>query len=182
MQITKTLYVTNRCEWRAWLSENHARETEIWLVYYRKSSGKARIPYADAVEEALCFGWIDGIEKRFDAESSAQRFTPRKAKSNWSALNKERARRLIADGTMTSAGLVKLGDVLEIEFEIPTDILQALQADEQTWKNFQGFTESYRRIRIGYINEVRKRPAEFEKRLANFIKMTARNKTFGTLQ
>lgn len=182
MQITDTLHVTDRREWRKWLSKNHATATEIWLVYYRKDSGKPRIPYADAVEEALCFGWIDGIEKKLDDESSAQRFTPRKAKSNWSALNKERARRLIESGRMTKPGLAKLGAALEGDFEIPADISKALKADGQTWKNFQQFPESYQRVRIGYIEEVRKRPEYFKKRLAYFLKMTARNKRFGTLQ
>lgn len=182
MQITKTLYVVNRREWRKWLSKNHATESEIWLVYYRKNSGKPRIPYDDAVEEALCFGWIDGIEKTVDEVSSAQRFTPRRAKSNWSELNKERARRLIENGRMTEAGFAKLGSNLEADFEIPADILEALKADEQTWKNFEQFPESYKRIRIGYIEEVRKRPEYFDKRLANFLKLTAQNKKFGTLQ
>lgn len=182
MQITKTLYVVNRREWRKWLSKNHVTESEIWLVYYRKNSGKPRIPYDDAVEEALCFGWIDGIEKTVDEVSSAQRFTPRKAKSNWSELNKERARRLIENGRMTEAGFAKLGSVLEADFEISADIIEALKADEQTWKNFEQFPESYKRIRIGYIEEVRKRPEYFDKRLANFLNLTAQNKKFGTLQ
>ncbi len=182
MQITKTLYVTNRREWRKWLRKNHAVEREIWLVYPRKDSGKPRIPYADAVEEALCFGWIDGIAKTLDDEASAQRFTPRRPKSNWSELNKERARRLIESGKMTGAGLAKLGDVLEDAFEIPADIIAALKADEETWENFQNFPDNYKRIRIGYIEEVRNRQEYFNKRLAFFLKMTAQNKKFGTLQ
>lgn len=182
MQITETLYVADRRGWRKWLSENHSTKSEVWLVYYRKGSGKPRIAYDDAVEEALCFGWIDGIEKRLDDESSAQRFTPRKAKSNWSELNKERARRLIERGEMTEAGLVKLGNALEEIFEIPADIIEALRADEQTWENFQQFPEGYKRIRVGYIEEVRRQPDIFKKRLAHFLKMTALNKTFGTLR
>ena len=182
MQITKTLYVTSRREWRKWLNKNHKTEPEVWLVYYRKDSGKPRIGYSDAVEEALCFGWIDGIAKTIDDESSAQRFTPRRAKSNWSELNKERARRLIESGRMTEAGLAKLGSALEGEFVIPADILKSLKDDEQTWKNFEQFPESYKRIRVGYIEEVRKRPEYFEKRLAYFLRMTAQNKKFGTLK
>ncbi len=182
MQITKTLYVRNRREWRAWLSKHHRSESEIWLVFPHKDSGKPRVPYSEAVEEALCFGWIDGIVKNFDEESSAQRFTPRKAKSHWSELNKERARRLIEKGKMTAAGLAKMGNALEAVFEIPADILQALKADEQVWKNFERFPDSYQRIRIGYIAEVRKSPELFEKRLANFLNKTAQNKKFGTLE
>jgi uncharacterized protein YdeI (YjbR/CyaY-like superfamily) len=182
MEITKTVYVTNRSEWRRWLSEHHATEPEIWLVYYRKESGKPRILYNDAVEEALCFGWIDSTEKKIDHERSAQKFSPRKPNSKWSELNKERARRMIESGKMTEAGFAKLGNVLEQTFEIPADILKALKADEQTWENFQQFPDIYQRIRIGYIEEVRKRPDDFKKRLSHFLKMTAQNKKFGTIQ
>ncbi len=100
----KTLYVRNRKQWRAWLQKNHDKEKEIWLIYYKKSSGKPSISYNDAVEEALCLGWIDSIEKGLDAERFAGRYTPRKPKSNWSLSNRERARRLIASGLMTSSG------------------------------------------------------------------------------
>lgn len=108
MNVGKTLYVKNRSEWRKWLSENHDKEKEIWLINYRKDSGKVSIPYNDAVEEALCFGWIDSAEKGIDSERSAQRFTPRKPKSQWSQTNKERVRRLIKDGKMIPAGLAVL--------------------------------------------------------------------------
>jgi uncharacterized protein YdeI (YjbR/CyaY-like superfamily) len=182
MEITKTLHITARHEWRMWLSKYHATESEIWLVYYRKASGKPRIPYNDAVEEALCFGWIDSIEKKLDFDRSAQKFSPRQPNSRWSELNKERARRLIASGSMTEAGFAKLGNVLEAPFTIPADILEALQANSQTWENFQQFSDSYQRIRIGYIEEVRKRPDEFQKRLSHFLKMTAQNRKFGTIQ
>lgn len=181
MEITETLYISNRDEWREWLATNHRNKTEVWLVYPKKSSGKACIPYNDAVEEALCFGWIDGLAKSLDAESSVQRFTPRKPKSNWSELNKERVRRLIASGKMMEAGFATLPDLSTDNFVIPEDILAALQADSQTWANFQQFPDAYKRIRIGYINEVRKQPAMFQQRLANFLKMTAQNKTFGTM-
>jgi uncharacterized protein YdeI (YjbR/CyaY-like superfamily) len=181
MEITKTLYVTNRDEWRAWLEENYATEPEIWLVYYRKGSGKLRIPYDDSVEEALCFGWIDSTVKNIDEESYAQRFTPRRPKSPVSEMNKERARRLIDQGKMTQAGLDKLGYVSD-KLEIPPDILEALQADEQVWENFQQFPDSYKRIRIGWIDGVRQRPEEFQKRLRYLIKMTAKNKKYGMVQ
>ena len=105
MQITETLYVTNRDEWRKWLSENYATKKELWLISYSKDSGKPSILYLHAVEEALCFGWIDGIAKKIDSKRLAQRFTPRRPKSNWTELNKERAKRLIQNGKMTDAGL-----------------------------------------------------------------------------
>lgn len=182
MNITKTLYLKDRSQWRKWLSENHDKEKEIWLVNYRKNSGKTSISYNDAVEEAICFGWIDSIVKKFNEESSVQRFSPRNLKSPWSQMNKERARRLIKQGKMMPSGLAKLGNVLEDKFEIPNDILKELKKDKQVWKNFQKFEESYKRIRIGWIVMARKRPEEFKKRLNYFLKMTARNKKFGMVQ
>lgn len=100
----KALYVSNRADWRKWLEKNHDKEKEIWLVYYRKSTGKPTVKYAEAVEEALCFGWIDSKEKSLDSERYAGRFTPRKLKSNWSPSNRARAKRLIEQGLMTEAG------------------------------------------------------------------------------
>jgi uncharacterized protein YdeI (YjbR/CyaY-like superfamily) len=179
MEITQTLRVTDRSEWRRWLSANHATVSEIWLIYASRASGQPRIPYLDAVEEALCFGWIDGIEKKMDADHSAQRFTPRRPKSNWTELNKERARRLIAQGLMTEAGRAKLPDLAPESYHFPVDILAALQADLQTWENFQRFPESYKRIRVGFIEEMRKQPAVFQQRLDNFIRKTRANKLFG---
>jgi uncharacterized protein YdeI (YjbR/CyaY-like superfamily) len=182
MEITTTLYVSRRQEWRRWLAENHATASEIWLVYPRKSSGKPCLPYDDAVEEALCFGWIDGIQKKVDSESSVQRFTPRRARSNWSALNKERARRLIESGQMTEAGRAVLCDLSTDTFAVPEDIQSALKAEEGAWENFEAFSPAYQRLRVGYIEEVRKNPEVFNKRLANLVKMTAKNKQFGTIQ
>src|ERR1044072_1059586 len=109
-QTPKTLYIADRRAWRAWLEENHARETEVWLVYYKKHTGRPRIPYDDAVEEALCFGWIDSTVRRLDEERFLQKFTPRKLKSNWCESNVKRARRLIAEGLMTKAGFDAIGE------------------------------------------------------------------------
>jgi uncharacterized protein YdeI (YjbR/CyaY-like superfamily) len=115
MEIGKTLYVTTREEWRAWLQKHHATEKDIWLVYYRKDSGKPRISYDDAVEEALCYGWIDSIEKRMDTERFAQRFSPRKPTSNLSQSNKERIIRLISQKKMRKAGLDAVAHVFTLE-------------------------------------------------------------------
>ncbi len=114
MNIGKTLYATNRKEWRDWLSKNYDKEKEIWLIYYKKITGKPTISYNDAVEEALCFGWIDSIEKGIDEEKFAGRFTPRKEKSNLSESNKKRIKRLIKEGRMTNAGLEKIKDKMKI--------------------------------------------------------------------
>ena len=108
MKVGKTLYVAKREEWRKWLEKFHDKEKEIWLVNYKKNSCKLSIPYNDAVEEALCFGWIDSIEKGIDSERFAQRFTRRKPKSQWSETNKERVKSLIKEGKMTKAGLAVL--------------------------------------------------------------------------
>jgi uncharacterized protein YdeI (YjbR/CyaY-like superfamily) len=180
MEITQTLYVATRDEWRQWLINNHATAREIWLIFPSRMSGQLKIPYLEAVEEALCFGWIDGIQKKLDAEHSAQRFTPRRPRSNWTELNKERARRLIKGGQMTEAGKAVLPDLSLQAFQVPEDILQALQADPQTWENYQRFPDLYRRIRIRHIEEVRNNPEVFQKRLANFLKKTRENKTIGT--
>ena len=96
MQIGETMYVTTREEFREWLEKNHKLRKEIWLIQYKKFTQKPSIPYADAVEEAICFGWIDGLEKSMDAERFALRFSPRRPKSNWTNTNKERARKMIA--------------------------------------------------------------------------------------
>lgn len=185
MKITKTLYVTNRNDWRAWLKKHAKTEKEIWLVYYRKDSGKPRIPYNDSVEEAICFGWIDSTVKNIDHERFAQRFSPRNSKSNLSEMNKERIRGLIKQKRMTQAGLTAVAhafDQTNDVFEIPKDIFEELQADKQTWKNFQKFPESYKRIRVGWIDGVRNRPEEFKKHLKYFLKMTAENKKFGMVK
>lgn len=113
MEIGETLYVTTREEYRAWLEENHQSKTEIWLVQYKKAAKKPSINYVEAVEEALCFGWIDSTEKSIDAQRYATRFSPRRPKSNWTETNKERARRMIAEGKMTKAGLAALPDDLK---------------------------------------------------------------------
>jgi len=104
MEIGPTLRATTRQEFRAWLRKNHATKKEIWLIQYKKASGKPTLNYVEAVEEAICFGWIDGFEKSMDAERYATRFTPRRPKSNWTETNKERARKMIALRRMTAAG------------------------------------------------------------------------------
>jgi uncharacterized protein YdeI (YjbR/CyaY-like superfamily) len=182
MEITQTLELSERAEWRRWLSENHATASEIWLVSYKASTGRPRIAYLAAVEEALCFGWIDGIAKSLDEQRTAQRFTPRRPKSNWTELNKERARRLIASGLMTEAGRAVLPDLAPESFRIADDILAALQADPLVWENFQRFPALYQRIRISFIEETRRQLKVFEQRLANFISKTRQNRMFGGME
>jgi uncharacterized protein YdeI (YjbR/CyaY-like superfamily) len=182
LEVGKTLYVKDRSKWRAWLAKNHAKKNEIWLVTYKKHTGKPSIPYNDAVEEALCFGWIDSIVKRLDGDRTAQRYSPRREKSNLSETNRERVRRLIDQGKMTEVGLSKIKSQLEDDFRIAPDILRALKKDKSAWRNFQDFTDTYKRIRVGWIEAARKRPEVFETRLNYFIKMTSKNKTYGMVQ
>jgi len=175
----KTFYTASRAEWHKWLKKNYKTEKEIWLVYYKKDSGQPRIAYNDAVEEALCCGWIDSTVRKLDEERLAQKFSPRKPKSGYSQANKERLRKLIAEGKVMKDVLATLGDLADEKFEIPADILKAIKADKEAWKNFQKFSETYKRIRIAFIDGARKRPEEFQKRLNYFIKMTEKNKQFG---
>ena len=179
MDITKTFYAATRTEWRKWLKKNYKTEKEIWLVYYKKASGKPRVEYNDAVEEALCFGWIDSTVKKMGEDRFGQRFSPRKPKSGYSQANKERLDKLIADGKVMKDVQASLGDIASGQFEIPKDIIQAIQGNSGAWKNFQNFSETYKRIRMAFIDGARNRPQEFQKRLNYFIKMTEKNKQFG---
>jgi uncharacterized protein YdeI (YjbR/CyaY-like superfamily) len=108
MEIGETLYITTRAEFRRWLKQNHRTKKEIWLIRYKKAAGKPSMDYVQAVEEAICFGWIDNLEKSMDSERYALRFSPRRPKSNWTETNRERARRMIAARKMTKAGRATL--------------------------------------------------------------------------
>lgn len=152
MDISKTLYITSRKNWRNWLKKNYKTENDIWLVYPRKATGKPRIEYNDAVEEALCFGWIDSIIKKLDDESTVQRFSPRKPKTSYSQANIERLRSLVAKKKVVKEVVESLGDNLNKEFVIPSDILKAIKANKEAWMNFQKFSEPYKRIRIAFIH------------------------------
>jgi uncharacterized protein YdeI (YjbR/CyaY-like superfamily) len=179
MEISQTLYIISRKDWRNWLKKNYKNAAEIWLVYPKKSTGKPRIEYNDAVEEALCFGWIDSIQKKLDEDHTVQRFSPRKPKAKYSQANIERLRTLVAQKKVIREVAETLDDVLNQEFIIPDDILKAIKANKKAWKHFQTFSDSYVRIRIAFIDGARNRPEEFQKRLKHFIGMTEQNKTFG---
>ena len=188
MKIGRTFYAKNRRQWRSWLAKHHKTHDEIWLIYYKKESGKPRVPYSDAVEEALCFSWIDSIAKPLDRNRWAQRFSPRRPKSNLSPMNRERVRRLLKAGQMTRAGLEALRShgvgrtAGSRRLVIPADILEHLKRDPVVWRNFKRFPASYKRIRIGWIDGSRNRIAAFEARLRYFLKMTKANKRFGMVQ
>ncbi|MEX0788057.1 MAG: YdeI/OmpD-associated family protein [Anaerolineales bacterium] len=191
MKLGVTLYVWTRAQWRRWLASHHDRASEIWLIYPKAHSGKPRIPYNHAVEEALCFGWIDSLLKTVDADRFAQRFTPRKSKSPWSPMNKERVRRLIRAGRMTASGMARVPAELRSasrslsrapRLVLAPDIRAALRADPATWAHFRRFPASYKRIRIGWIEGARVRPQVFRQRLGYFLRMTAKNRRFGVVQ
>ena len=179
MEIGETLYVTGRGEWRRWLEANFDTAPEIWLVYPNKASGEPRIPYNDAVEEALCFGWIDSIVKKPDELRAAQRFSPRRRGSRYSQLNRERLRWLAGEGLLHPSVRAAVEEVLREEFVFPEDILDAIRANDRAWAHYEGFSAAYRRIRVAYIDVGRARPEVFESRLRSFIKATERGKQLG---
>ena len=185
MELGKTLYVADRKTWRAWLSGHSTSTKEIWLVYYKKSSGRPRIPYNDAVEEALCFGWIDSIVKKVDDERFAQRFSPRRPGSALSQLNKERIGKLILEKRMTDAGMRAVAHAYNGRKDhgkavIPGNVMRAMREDPATWRNFQKLPESYKRIRIAYLEGRRRQSGDaFRRSLKYFVRMTAKNKRFG---
>ena len=172
----ETNYFENRKEWRKWLSDNFETAREVWFVFPNKSSGKKSITYNDAVEEALCFGWIDSTIKSLDKEHKIQRFTPRKPKSPYSQANKERLKWLL-ENNMIHPGLEhKIRNILSAPFVFPHGIINRLKEDKTVWNNYQQFSDTYKRIRIAYIQAAEIRPEEFEKRLNNFINKTKENK------
>lgn len=174
------LQVTKRGEWRAWLRKNHQREKEIWLARFKKHTGKPTVSYNDSVEEALSFGWIDSTVRTVDSDRYAQRFTPRKPGSPYSQANLERLRAMARRGKIAKDVLAKTADLIGGDgLRAAADILKALRSDPEAWKNFQSFSEPYKRIRIGYIEGARDRPVEFAKRLRHFIARTKQNRIFG---
>ncbi len=157
MNKQNTLYVTNRNDWRSWLEKHYNSESEIWLIYYKNHTNKPRIPYDDAVEEALCFGWIDSIVKRIDDEKYKQKYTPRKKNSVWSQLNKKRSEKMIREGKMTDSGLASIETAKRNGkwqaaysskkiFEMPDYLEKALKKNKTARENFNNFARSYKNI------------------------------------
>ncbi|MBQ7170944.1 MAG: YdeI/OmpD-associated family protein [Clostridia bacterium] len=172
----KTFYTHDRQAWRAWLSSHFETESEIWFVFPEKSAGEESLSYNDAVEEALCFGWIDGRAGTLDETHALRRFTPRRAGSAYSRPNIERLIWLDGRGLIHPKVRASVAPILGAPFVFPEDILAAIRRDETAWKNYRTMPEPYKRIRVAYIDAARKRPAEFEKRLAHFIRKTRENK------
>jgi uncharacterized protein YdeI (YjbR/CyaY-like superfamily) len=188
MAITKTLHVTSRDEWRAWLASHCESETEVWLIYYKKQSGRPRIPYEHAVEEALCFGWVDSLVKRIDDLKYAQKFTPRRDCTKWSTLNKQRVRKLIMEGRMTEAGKAKIDPAVldeelhakqtKAEVDLPRFVKQALIASPRAWEYFQKLAPSYRRNCIGWIMDAKREETRL-RRLREIVSLLEQNRKLG---
>lgn len=176
MESVKTFFTSERSQWRSWLAEHFETEKEIWFIYPMKGAGEAGLSYNDAVEEALCFGWIDSTVRNLDPTHRAQRFTPRKKGSPYSRPNIERLIWLDSQGMLHPSVREAVLPLIETPYVFPEDILAFIRADGEAWKNYQNFSPSYRRIRIAYIDAARNRPEEFQKRLNSFLRKTRENK------
>lgn len=176
-------YPESRIEWRRWLEENHVKEQASWVVFYTKASGKPTLTWSEAVDEALCFGWIDSKKMAIDSEKSHQFFTKRKAKSTWSKINKEKIDRLINEGLMTRAGLecVEIAkqngswnilDEVE-ELVVPKDFEDALGQYEGAVEYFLGLSKSVKKMMLYWLMSA-KRPETRQKRLDELVEHASR--------
>lgn len=185
----KQLYVKNREAWRSWLSQNHATENELWLIFYKKATGQPCIAYGTSVEEALCFGWIDSIIKKIDDTKYARKFTPRKDESNWSELNRKRANKMIKENRMTEAGLSKIQIAKKtkrwdqhtkpkIDFGISPEFSNELDKNHQAKENFENLVPTYRKQYIGWINVAKKSETK-KQRIAESIALLQKGEKLG---
>jgi uncharacterized protein YdeI (YjbR/CyaY-like superfamily) len=185
----KQVYVKNRREWREWLTKNHGGSSGIWLVFYKRHTGKPTLEYDDAVEEALCFGWIDSIIKKIDEDKYVRKLTPRKADSRWSKLNKKRVAQLIERGLMTEAGTVKIEEAKAsglwsqperspLSLEIPGDLKITLEKNEKAGRFFDQLAPSYQKQFIGWISAA-KRPETRDRRLRESIALMEQGEKLG---
>ncbi len=174
MKITNSFTPSSLLDWRTWLSKNHAREQEVWLVYFKPASGKTNIDYESSIEEALCFGWIDSIIQTIDEEKYARKFNPRRPGSKWSETNKRRVLKVIREGRMTEAGMAKITFELgEVDLsrpkpkrppvKMPEKIAQVLKSRRGLWEAFQKVSPSLQRTYILWLSDAKK-PETFERR------------------
>ncbi|WP_242050445.1 YdeI/OmpD-associated family protein [Oculatella sp. FACHB-28] len=181
---TNSTHPKTRSEWRAWLEQHHTRDKGVWLISYKKATGKPRFDYEEAVEEALCFGWIDSKGNKLDEERSLLWFAPRKPGTGWSKLNKERVERLIAQNMMMPAGLTKVEaakqdgswnalDAIEA-LEIPPDLETALASYAEAKQNFEAFPRSVKRGILEWVAAA-KRPETRTKRINETAQLAAQN-------
>ncbi|GAB2850464.1 YdeI/OmpD-associated family protein [Hymenobacter ruber] len=176
---------TSRAAWRQWLAEHHASAPGVWLVYFKKASGQPSVSYAEAVEEALCYGWIDSHPRKLDAERTQLLFTPRKPRSGWSKVNKERLERLEAAGQLMPAGLAAIArakqngaweslDAAEAGL-VPEDLAAALAADDAAARHFAAFSLSARKGILTWVLGA-KQPATRARRVTEAVRMAALGK------
>ncbi|HEY2321290.1 MAG TPA: YdeI/OmpD-associated family protein [Thermoanaerobaculia bacterium] len=173
----KTLYVPTRAAWRKWLAKNHDRATEIWLIYPKKNSGEPRVSYEEAVQEALCFGWIDGMTKSLDESRYMQRFSPRRPDSNWSESNRARYARLLDEGRIAPPGLAKppnenrpVAERYPRDGAVPAYIERALKADKAAHAKWVKIPPSHRMKYVAWIDSAKKEETR-TRRIAEAIKM-----------
>ncbi len=180
----KLLEVRSRREWRAWLERHHQSEAEIWLVFHKDKSAQAPFTYEEAVEEALCFGWVDSLVKRLDDDRYARKLTPRKADSRWSTSNRKRWADLKARGLLAAPGLeraptARSGDAPRPPLTaIPAYIEQQLRADGRAWNEFEQLPPSCRREYLGWIDSAKRQETK-EKRLREAVEMLRAGKRLG---
>lgn len=178
----------SRAEWRSWLERNHDARTEVWLVFYKRHTGKPTLSYNDAVEEAVCFGWIDGVKRSIDDERYTHRFTPRKPASKWSATNRKRAGKMIRDGLMTAAGRKAIrqakrartwdAPAATIDLSVPPELAEFLRTNEKAASFFESLAPSCRTQFTGWINSA-KRPGTRQRRLAESMDLLERGLELG---
>jgi uncharacterized protein YdeI (YjbR/CyaY-like superfamily) len=175
MKITKSFTPSNLTDWRNWLAKYHDREREVWLIYFKAVNGKTNIDYENSVEEALCFGWIDSIIQKIDAEKYARKFNPRRMESKWSEANRRRAVKVIREGRMTESGMAKVTfDVSQVDIsklrpkrllvKMPKKLEKALKSRPNVWEAFQKIAPSLRRNYILWLSDAKK-PETLERRL-----------------
>jgi len=184
------LYLKTRSEWYKWLQKNHSKVNELWLIFYKKDTGKTSIDYEEAVEEALCFGWIDSIVKKIDEEKYARKFTPRKKNSVWSELNKKRIQKVIKEGRMTEFGMEKViaakkdgswNKVIKVptvSVTAPVDFINALKKNKKAKSNFDKLPLSHKKKFYMWINIAKKEETR-ERRIKESIQLLGKNKALG---
>ena len=173
------LLFKSRQAWRSWLQKNHSTKKEAWVVLYKKHVKKKGAPYLDILEEALCFGWIDGPLRRMDGEKHAIKFTPRRKRSVWAESNIERAKKMIKLDKMTAAGLKAFqgheSRRVPKVISMPADLEKALRKNSKAWENFQGFPPSHRKHYSWWVLSS-KRPETRERRITEVVKRAETNK------
>jgi uncharacterized protein YdeI (YjbR/CyaY-like superfamily) len=183
------LFFSNRDEWRSWLELNHDKSDGIWVIYFKKNSGKKSLGYSEGVEEALCFGWIDSLVKSIDNERYKQKYTPRRKNSVWSEINRKRVEKMVNEGKMTAAGLKMIEEAKQnghwqraygtaIKQEMPEDLIQALLKSKKAHEHFFKFAPGHQNTYIYWLNSAKRRETRL-KRIEKIIKLSEENKKPG---